>query len=889
MSAPQKIGGYPIERELGRGGMGIVYLGKDTKLGRSVAIKVLPEAFAEDPERLARFEREAKMLAALHHPNIAGIYGLEEEDGQRFLSLQYVEGPTLAERLARGPLPIDEALDVARQIAAALEAAHEAGIIHRDLKPGNVKLTPQGDVKVLDFGLAKGAGSAESNPDLSQTPTKTFAPTGVGVILGTAAYMSPEQARGKVLDRRTDIWSFGCVLYEMLTGKQLFGGETATDTIAKILEREPDWGALPAQTPEIVRELLRRCLEKDPRKRLRDVGDARLELDEAIAARDPKTRAAAPVAAPATARRGPQPLVYVTAVALLAALAMAWLLATNRPPPGPAMRLTIAEPEGAHLNGDGADCAISPDGQTVVFVAQDSSGTTQLWSRPIGSLAGRAIPGTDNADQPFWSPDSRWVGFFADGKLKKARLEGSVQTVCDAPNPRGGAWSPTNTIVFAPAGSGPLFAVNADGGKTWEATQLDTTRHDSSHRSPWFLPDGKHFVYVALPGDAAGLKVVAGSVEGGPGRVLLSSITAPIYSDGYLIFGRENTLMAQAFDPGSLRVHGDPIALPDLPAISQYTGYRLATATTSGAIAYINGNQIKSRLVWFDRSGRVTGLVPVAPAQYIIPTLSPDDRTIAVTRQVGPDESDVWLIDVARGVGTRFTFGPRSSNNAIWSRDGSQIAFESDRDGTAGVYVKPVSGATPEKLIWKSSTLFKHPTDWTPDGKQIVVYELNPQTGFDIMLVPSDGSGPPQPYLQTPFQETTPFLSPDGHWMLYSSNESGRNEIYVQSFPTPGHKVQVTTGGAFVALWNRSGKEIFVLAADGQGLSSVPIVESAASFEAGAPRPLFRFPQGTFGFAVTHDGTRFVGPVPQGGGGTRTITVVLNWKSALAAQVAGRP
>ncbi|TMQ69104.1 MAG: hypothetical protein E6K80_12795 [Candidatus Eisenbacteria bacterium] len=882
MSAPLKIGGYPIERELGRGGMGIVYLARDPKLGRPVAIKVLPEAFADDPERIARFQREAQLLAALHHPNIAGIYGLEEADDRRFLSLQYVEGPTLAERIARGPLPIDEALDVARQTAAALEAAHEAGIIHRDLKPGNVKLTPAGDVKVLDFGLAKGAGSAESNPDLSQSPTVAFAATGVGVILGTAAYMSPEQARGKVVDRRTDIWSFGCVLYEMLTGNQLFSGETATDTIAKILEREPDWSALPEKTPEKVRELLRRCLEKDPRKRLRDIGDARLELEESLA-RDAKRSSVSAPAPAAPVRKGLPPLAWVAAIAFLAAFGMAGLLAMNRPERGPAMRLTVAEPQGASVSGDGAECAISPDGRTLVFVAADSGGTVQLWQRPLDKLGGDPIAGTENGLKPFWAPDSRWIGFFANGKLKKVRPGGGVEDLCSAPTPRGGTWSPKGTIVFAPAGEGPLFAVSAMGGDPRQVTALDSARHEVAHRFPWFLPDGKHFLYVALPGGPHGFQVMVGSLDGSRGRPIMTVDGAPAYEGGYLVFLRDRNLAVQRFDPGSLRLQGEPVTLADFPSGSQSTGYRAATLSSTGAMAYVNGATTNSRLMWFDRAGHELGAVPIPSAQYLLPILSPDERMVAVDRVVSANEQDVWIVDLERAVITRFTYGPQLNSVGLWSRDGSRIAFESNRSGLFDIYVKPVSGATPEKVLVQGGSQFKHPASWSPNGRTLAFYQLDQGTGFYIWLVPADGSGPPVPYLQTRFHEQNPDISPDGHWLLYTYDESGRPEVYVQSFPTPGHKYQLTTSGCFLGRWRGDGKELVLIGLDGQNVSSASVLESGETFRASPPRLLFRTPPNVNGIAETRDGQRFLAPVPEGKSAATAITVVLNWKSALAA------
>ena len=891
MDAPQGIGPYPIERELGRGGMGIVYLGRDTKLGRAVAIKVLPDVFAGDPERLARFEREAKLLASLHHPNIAGIYGIEETDGRRFLALEYVEGPTLTEALARGPLPLDECLDVGRQIAAALEAAHEAGVIHRDLKPGNVKLTPAGEVKVLDFGLAKGAGTADSSPDLSQSPTIAYATTGVGVILGTAAYMSPEQARGKTVDRRTDIWSFGCVLNEMLTGRRLFSGETVSDTIARILEREPDWSAIPAAVPEKVRDLLRRCLEKDARKRLRDIGDARLELEEQVSARTSKSRivAAEVEAMKSAARARPPVTAYAVAAVALAVAALAVLRPFLPAGPKPVVRLSVSEPEGASLNGDAVDCALSPEGRAVVFVASDSAGTVQLWLRPLETLSGQPIPGTDNASRPFWSPDSRWIGFFADGKLKKARPNGSVEVVCDAPNGRGGTWSPKGTIVFTPSGEGPIFAVSASGGEPRRVTTLDSTRHDITHRFPYFLPDGKHFLYVVLPGGTRGFQVMAGSTDGGEARPITTADSAPIYAKpGYLVYLRDRNLVAQRFDAASLQVKGDPVALPDTPASSQNTGYRAATGSASGALAYMNGTITNSRLVWYDRAGRTVGTVPVPAAQYQLPALSPDERTVSVDRYTSPNESDIWLVDLARGVSTRFTYGPRLNTSSLWSPDGSRIAFESNRNGPFDIYVKPVSGASPETSLVVGQGQFKHPASWSPDGRTLAFYQLDPGTGFDIWLVPADGSGPPVPYLRTRFLDQLPVVSPDGRWLLYISNESGRSEAYVQSFPTPGHKYQVTTGGCLFGLWPKDARELILVGLDGQSISSADVLESGAAFRTGSPRLLFRTPPNVIGMAVTHDAQRFLLPVPEGKSVAPSITVVLNWQAELASHPADR-
>ncbi len=886
---PERIGSYPVERELGRGGMGIVYLGRDTRLDRPVAIKVLPEAFAGDPERLARFEREARLLAALNHPNIAGIYGLEEADGRRFLALEYVEGDTLAERLGRGALPLDEALEVGRQIAAALEAAHENGIIHRDLKPGNVKLAPGGEVKVLDFGLAKGAGTAESSPDLSQSPTMAYAATGVGVILGTAAYMSPEQARGKTVDRRTDIWSFGCVMYECLTGQQLFSGETVSDTIAKILEREPDWNAIPEQTPEKIRALVRRCLEKDAKKRLRDIGDARLELEEALAARTSSSRIAAAEVARAeqrAARAGSAggPLAWIVTIAALGVAAVAILAPGlfHRVPERAAARLSVMAPAGSTLVEDAVGSAISPDGRMIALTAVDSAGTALLWVRALETLAARPLAGTEHASMPFWSPDSRLVGFFADGKLKKVPIVGgSVEDICDAQTGRGGTWNRHGVIVIAPAGEGPLFQVPADGGERRQVTSLDSTRHETAHRFPWFLPDGKHFLFVALPSRAGKFDVYVGSLDSPKRQHVMEAAGAPVFAEpGYLLFQRNQNLVAQKFDPRRMRLSGEPVALGDAPGGSNATGNRAVTPSIGGALAYINGRVVNTRLVWLDRSGEERGTLAAPPGRYGFTSLSPDGRLAAVDRDGGPGEADIWLLELGRAVATRFTYGPAQNRSPFWSPDGSRILFESDRKGPWDLYVKPTSGAVPETPLLESEALFKHPFQWSWDGRFTVFDQLDARSGWDVWVLPADGASKPAPYLQTPFDERWGSISPDGRWMAYTSNESGRFEIYVQSFPTPGNKYRVSTGGGGGGYWRKDGREILFFGADGLSVMAVD-VQAGTTFHAGAPRALFRLPAGWNGLGAQPDFQRFLASLPAGDNAPSSITVVLDWTGAL--------
>ena len=500
-----RLGPYEVVSPLGVGGMGEVYRARDPRLGRDVAIKALPADVSHDAERLARFEREARLLASLSHPNIAGIHGLEDVEGQRYLVLEYVDGETLARSLGRGPLPLDEALGVCREIAAGVEAAHEGGIVHRDLKPGNVMLTPAGGVKVLDFGLAKGGAAAKegSDPALSTSPTMTHAATQAGVVLGTAAYMSPEQARGRAVDRRTDIWSFGCVLYECLAGRPVFEGETVSDLVARILEREPDWAVLPVGVPARVRELLRRCLVKDPKQRLRDIGDARIELEQVMARSSSGAIAvqAEDIAGGPAARRIPW---WAAAIGVITLTVLAVLLVgrvTERAGPRIARRFEVSPPPGMNLVTDPVECAISPDGRLLAFAPADSSGMPRLWVRPIDSFAPRELPGTAGATQPFWSPDGRFIGFFAEGKLKKVPAAGGdVEILCDVRASRGGTWNRDGVILFAPTSNGPIFRVSANGGDPTPVTQLDSALKETAHRFPRFLPDGRHFTFSALTG-----------------------------------------------------------------------------------------------------------------------------------------------------------------------------------------------------------------------------------------------------------------------------------------------------------------------------------------------------------------------------------------------------
>ncbi len=878
---PERIGPYPIEREIGRGGMGVVYLGRDTRLDRRVAIKVLPEAFAGDPERLARFEREARLVASLNHPNIAGIYGIEEDAGQRFLALEYVEGETLAERIARGPLTLDDTLDVCRQVAAALEAAHEGGVVHRDLKPGNIKITPAGEVKVLDFGLAKGGAGAgsESASDLSHSPTLTLAATGAGVILGTAAYMSPEQARGKAVDKRADIWAFGCLLYECLTGRQAFAGETVSDMIARILQGEPEWGALPARTPERVRGLLRRCFEKDARRRLRDIGDARMEIEDVLAVRASSSSIAAAGAA-ATGSRRLLEWARLVVVALLAG-AVAWFAprAFRGPARAEPMRFTIPQPEGVFLSTDGASPVLSPDGRSLAFVAYDSTGESRIWLRNLESTVAKPIAGTNKTElSVFWSPDSRQIAFASQEKLKKIPVAGGdAEIVCPIKSARGGSWNREGVILIAPVSNGCIYRVPAGGGEPQPVTALDSTRGETAHRFPQFLPDGRHFLFVALPARAGKFEIYLGSLDSPKRQLLLSAGSGVTWAPpGNLLFARDGKLIAQGFDAKAMRLRGEPKSLGDVVSSTSYSGGPIASASRTGSVAYATLQVTNQRMTWTDFTGREIAPIPLAPGPYSFGSLAPDDRRVALQRVESADASDIWIADLERGVATRFTDVPGANEAPNWSPDGARIAYVWSNNSPQVVKIKPLVGDTVASFL-ESDPLFKRLHGWTHDGNSIIYSRLDPATQWDLWVLPLDGDRKPRPYLKTRFSETgSAEISPDGRWIAYQSDESGQNEVYVQSFPVPGGKYQVTTGGGIYGGWSPDGKLFFY------GLSSDPIhgfvadVQSGSEFRLGPPRVGFTWPKDQRGLLLAHTSKRVLALLPAGKDPTPSITVVLD-------------
>src|SRR5262245_10167100 len=769
--------------------MGKVYRATDINLKRPIAIKVLPEAVATDAERVARFQREAEVLARLNHPNIAQIYGLEKSDGTIALVMELIEGPTLADRIAQGPIPIDEALRIAQQIVEALEAAHERGIVHRDLKPANIKLRPDGAVKVLDFGLAKALEPVIVHTDATQSPTVTSpAMTRLGVILGTAAYMSPEQARGRAVDKRSDIWAFGCVMFEMLVGAQLFGGEDVTESIAAIVRAEPDWGRLPPDAPAAIRRLLRRCLAKDPKERLTDIGVARLEIKDALTA--PFSEANVPAALPPGRARGPW-IVAALSVALTLAM-VAWSLQRRSADPFP-MRLEITPPTGFSPES----LALSPDGKQLAFVAP-VNGIQSLWVRQLDQDSAQPVPGTSDASLPFWAPDGRAIGFFAGGSLKRVDLpSGSPQILADVTVGRGGSWSAAGVIVFASALNSGLMRVAAGGGVPVAATGLSGGQR--GHRWPQFLPDGRHFLFFAQ-GDGDSHGVFVGSLDGGTPARLLDSNGPGWYASGHLIFDSGGTLNAAPFDVNRRRLTGDSVPIQQNAARSS-TGTTTASFSSTGLLAYAQGSLGQRRLVWVDRAGNVVGSVGQPDdAALANPELSADGHQVAVTRQIRGGAPSVWLIDVARGVPTPLAVGAGNHTAPFWFPDGKRVLFRFQAGGRQKLLARAVDGLSDAKVLFESETS-KTPSGWSPDGR-VLLYVM---PGDDLMAMDAE-SQKSFPVAQTSANEGWGEFSPDGRFVAYQSNESGRFEIYVRTFPGAEGKWLVSVGGGTQARWRRDGK-----------------------------------------------------------------------------------
>jgi Tol biopolymer transport system component len=901
---PARIGMYDIVGVLGVGGMGEVYRARDARLQREVAIKVLPATVANDTERLARFEREAQVLASLNHPNIAQVYGLDDSGGMPALVMELVPGPTLADVIARStdaPLSLARALAIARQIADGLDAAHEKGIVHRDLKPRNVALTQEGDVKILDFGVAKslgaGAARAPGAPDATEA----------GVLLGTPAYMSPEQARGLIVDKRTDVWAFGCLLYELLTGRQAFAGDTASDSLVAVLEREPDMALVPAGTPAAVRSLLRHCLEKDPKRRLRDIADARLPIDDAL---NPSPGERSGLAAPEVRSR--RAVVGGRMVRLLAGLAIAaaagMVVRDRLPGVSSADRLqkTIASvvlPRGMRLGGADLQAqasesrfAISPDGRQLALVASDESGRVRLWLRDLGSAAFQPLPQTEGASFPFWSPDSAHIGFVAGGRLRAIRLSDSTPMTVNDAGFRTGAWSPDNRILFAPAPSSPLYVVPASGGTPTPATSIDTSSGEVQHGDPAFLPDGRHFLYFSIGSLTGGVLDSRGTYLGSldaaePARLLLPGATQARFASGHILFVQNGTLMAQPFNLQRRELRGAPLPLVEdvKLATAGATGPTAAfSVSEDGVLAYQAAVTTESSPVVFDRAGRQL-VALAAPADYSEVALSPDGTRVAASvTDTARSTRDLWLYDVDGGRDQRVTFDPGDEFAPVWSPDGTRLLFSSLSKGLVNLHIKDVLTASdPVSIEVDDLGLGRFAADWSRDGRDILyIGGGRAISRSDLWVAPVASPQEARALVDSPFVETHGRFSPDGRWFAYASNETGRLEVYVDRFPNRGAKRLVSTQGGLWPRWARDGTELLYVSPENQ-LIAVPIKTHRDRLEIGIshglfairPRPAVRLD--AYPYDVSPDGQQFVVNTLVDDTTSTTITVVINWTAGL--------
>jgi Tol biopolymer transport system component len=888
LASGTKLGPYEIQSALGAGGMGEVYRARDTRLERSVAIKVLPAEVSANAERKQRFEREARTISSLSHPNICALYDVGSQDGLEYLVLEYVEGETLEKRLEKGPLPTDALLRQGIEIADALEKAHRSGVIHRDLKPANIMLTKSG-AKLLDFGLAKwsatGASEEETLKTLTAAATKL---TEQGTIVGTFRYMAPEQLEGKEADARTDLFAFGEVLYEMATARAAFAGKTKASLIAAILSAEPaPMSALQPMTPPALERLVRGCLEKDPDERWQTAHDVKLQL-RAIAEGGSQSGLPAPV----SARRKIRERLGWVAAALAALLAAVFALGYFRRAPSEARAIRAyikpMEKSSFVFAGTASGFALSPDGGRLAYVATSPEGKALLWVRPLDSLQAQPLAGTEGAGFPFWSPDSRFIGFFAGGKLKKIEASGGPPlALCDAPTGRGGAWNREGIILFTPSVSSPIHRVSAGGGAATPVTSLDTSKSEASHRWPYFLPDGRHFLYVAgssfTPKDSPSNSLQVGSLDSKESKILFHTHANAIYASGHILFLRQNTLMALPFDAKRLEVTGEAFPVADPVQEDEGRMHGVFSSSENSALTYVEGVSGQDRqLIWMDRSGKKIGEVPGVDA-YADPQISPDGKRLAFTLE--SSGYDIWVYDIARAVKTRLTFGAASSQQAhqgaVWSPDGRQIAYSCARPAKYGLCLRPSDGSGNEEFIHPGNEQPRYPNDWSPDGKALAYYEAK-QGALEIWMLPLSGERKPYPFLQSPFNELGARFSPDGKRLAYFSLESGRPEVYVVPFPGPGGKWQVSTGGGIWPRWRRDGKEIFYLSTDNKVMAA-EVKSSGSSFEIGTVRALFEtrpYRGGGAAFDATADGQRFIvdyaGEQP-----AAAITLVVNWTANL--------
>jgi Tol biopolymer transport system component len=894
-----KLGPYEIQSALGAGGMGEVYRARDTRLERVVAVKILPAHLSSSEELKARFEREARAVSSLNHPHICQLYDVGSQDGTAFLVMEYLEGESLAERLHKGPLPLKQALEFGAEICEALATAHRAGILHRDLKPGNVMLTA-GGAKLLDFGLAKaaptlsGVSSSAASGMTPSTPTMTIADlssapkalTQRGTVVGTFQYMSPEVLQGAEADARSDIFSLGCVLYEMVTGRRAFEGKSQLSVLTGILEHDPaPVSAVQKTSPAALDYVVKTCLEKNPEERFQSAQDVKLQLRWIAAGGGQKTVA--------TGAQG-RPWLWwaVAAVAILVAVGstVSYVRVASRP--SAVVRASILPPAGASfvtMVPASGPVTISPDGARVAFTARDEKGKVLLYVRALNGSTPQALPGTDDAMYPFWSADSRDVGFFALGKVKRISASGGpVQELCEASNGRGGAWNKDGVILFTGSAQSGLMRVPASGGKPEPATKVDVAHNENSHRWPKFLPDNRHFLYWARkslgPGDQA---LLVGSLDSSEAKLIMTGVTTASYASGYLLFMRDQTLVAQPFDPNKLQLSGEATPIAEHLAVNGATGVPEFSASDTGTLVYQTGEATGAwDLLWYGRDGKAAGTV-AQQERYYYPELSRDDSQLAVSLFSGVlGTADVWVLDLKRGTKSRLTFGPGTQLSAVWSVDGKTVYYSSNAKGANQIYSKAADGSGAEQAVLVDPETSDVPYSFSPDGRYLAYTRRvlsDPKGDVDIWAVPMFGDRKPFAVVHTEFGDLSPAVSPAGKWMAYQNNETGRNEVYLTPFPGGGAKWQVSTSGGADARWRGDGKELYFLDPS-DSVMAVDVDTSGGAPRLGVPHILFQAlgvqrQVGTY--VVSRDGKRFLinsGSTKQG---TEPLTLVTNWTAEL--------
>ncbi len=890
-----KLGRYEIRSQLGAGGMGEVYRARDTQLGRDVAIKVIPSGFAVDKDRLRRFEQEACAAGALNHPNVLIVHDISIHDGAPYVVSELLEGETLRQRISATPLAQRRAIDYALQIANGLAAAHEKGIIHRDLKPDNIFITNDGRLKILDFGLAK-LTQGDGNQQQTDIPTRRV-DTDPGVVMGTVGYMSPEQLKGHAVDQRSDIFSFGAILYEMLSGQRAFHAASAAETMSAILKEDPpELSDTNKTVSPALERLVNHCLEKNPEARFHSARDLAFAL-EAISGASSVSGQTLTTVVPLSARerlRKQLPWIWtaVLSLALIAALPFAFLYFRRAPTAEvpEAQRFIIPLPEKSQTIDPPL---ISPDGHRLVYRLNTEDGKELLWVRPLSSLEARPLAGTEGAIQPFWSPDSRSIGFVAAGKLKRVDLSGGApQTLCDAPsNPSGGSWGRDGVIIFSRGTANGLYGVPAAGGTPVRITEVDGSVNELEHTFPYFLPDGRHFLYLARNAQPENSVIYAATLDSKEKKRLLQAHSSVAYAPpGYLLFARETTLMAQGFDANSLELKGDAFPVAEQAVRNPVNGRVMFSVSENGVLALRTGGLAMNQLIWFDRTGKqLSALTP--PGTYNAPSLSPDQKRVAVARYDFQAVSafDIWLIDLERGAQMRFTTDPAGDGYPAWSPDGDRIAFVSIRNGFGNLYQKSSNGSGTEESLLASRELKREP-DWSPDGRFILYSQLNATTNEDLFLLPLSGERKPEPFLQTNFIEAHGRFSPNGRWVAYISNETGKFEVYVQSFPAKGDKIPISTEGGGQPQWRADGRELYYYTPD-RKLMAVEVSGEGSTFRVGVARPLFEirvsgigvergFP-GSGYYTAARDGKRFLVAGTPEAPERQQIIIVLNWTADL--------